>query len=115
MSRLYVGNLPDSVTEKALEEFFRAARHPVEGIQLIRDVDTGLPRGFAFVDLAPVAVVRKAIRDLKWRSLAGKSLVLDEARPQAQTRGGAGRRFEARPRQVGRGGGRGRGGARQGY
>jgi RNA recognition motif-containing protein len=43
MSRLYVGNLPDGLTEKALEEFFHAARHPVEGIKLIPDVDTGFP------------------------------------------------------------------------
>jgi cold-inducible RNA-binding protein len=114
MSKLYVGNLPRSVTESSLEEFFQAAQYQVESIKLIRDMDTGVPRGFAFVELAAGVDVEKAIQDLNGQSIEGRQLVINEARPQRPRNdgggGGGGRRFDSRPRHGGGGGGRGRGG-----
>ena len=114
MSKLYVGNLPRSVTESALEEFFQAAQYQVESIKLIRDMDTGLPRGFAFVELAAGVDLEKAIQDLNGQTIEGRQLVINEARPQRPRAdaggGGGGRRFDNRPRYGGGGGGRGRGG-----
>jgi cold-inducible RNA-binding protein len=115
MSKLYVGNLPRSVTESSLEEFFQAAQYQVESIKLIRDMDTGVPRGFAFVELAAGVDVEKAIQDLNGQTIEGRQLVINEARPQRPRNdgggGGGGRRFDSRPRHGGGGGGgRGRGG-----
>jgi cold-inducible RNA-binding protein len=114
MSKLYVGNLPRSMTESSLEEFFQAAQYQVESIKLIRDMDTGVPRGFAFVELAAGVDVEKAIQDLNGQSIEGRQLVINEARPQRPRNdgggGGGGRRFDSRPRHGGGGGGRGRGG-----
>jgi RNA recognition motif-containing protein len=116
MSKLYVGNLPRSVTESALEEFFQAAQYQVESIKLIRDMDTGLPRGFAFVELAAGVDLQKAIQDLNGQTIEGRQLVINEARPQrprADSGGGGGRRFDNRPRFGGGGGGRGGGGRKR--
>ena len=114
MSKLYVGNLPRNVTESNLEEFFQAAQYQVESIKLIRDMDTGVPRGFAFVELAAGVDVEKAIQDLNGQTIEGRQLVINEARPQRPRSdgggGGGGRRFDSRPRHGG-GGGRGRGGS----
>jgi cold-inducible RNA-binding protein len=115
MSKLYVGNLPRSMTESALEEFFQAAQYQVESIKLIRDMDTGVPRGFAFVELAAGVDLEKAIQDLNGQTIEGRQLVINEAKPQRPRAdaggGGGGRRFDNRPRfGGGGGGGRGRGG-----
>jgi cold-inducible RNA-binding protein len=112
MSKLYVGNLPRSVTETSLEEFFQATQVQVENIKLVRDLDTGVPRGFAFVELAPGLDIDKVIRDLNGQTLDGRQLVINEARPQRPQGGGGGggKRFDNRPRRGGGGGGRGRGG-----
>jgi len=114
MSKLYVGNLPRTVTESSLEEFFQAAQYQVESIKLIRDMDTGVPRGFAFVELAAGVDLEKAIQDLNGQTIEGRQLVINEARPQRPKSGdgGGGRRFDNRPRHGGGGGGgsRGRGG-----
>ena len=117
MSKLYVGNLPRSVTETSLEEFFQATQVQVENIELVRDLDTGVPRGFAFVELAPGLDIDKVIRDLNGQTLDGRQLVINEARPQRPQGGGGGggKRFDNRPRRGGSGG-RGRGGGgRQRY
>ena len=117
MSKLYVGNLPRSVTESNLEEFFQAAQYQVESIKLIRDMDTGVPRGFAFVELAAGVDVEKAIQELNGQTIEGRQLIINEARPQRPRMGdggggGGGRRFDNRPRHGGGGGGgRGRGGS----
>ncbi len=119
MSKLYVGNLPRSVTESNLEEFFQAAQYQVESIKLIRDMDTGVPRGFAFVELAAGVDVEKAIQELNGQTIEGRQLIINEARPQRPRTGeggggGGGRRFDNRPRHGGGGGGgggRGRGGS----
>lgn len=114
MSKLYVGNLPRSVTETSLEEFFQAAQYQVESIKLIRDMDTGAPRGFAFVELAAGVDLEKAIQDLNGQTIEGRQLVINEARPQRPKSGdGGGRRFDNRPRHGGGGRGRGGGGGRR--
>ena len=114
MSKLYVGNLPRTVTESSLEELFKTAEYPVESIKLIRDMDTGVPRGFAFVELAAGVEIEKAIQALNGQTIDGRQLVINEARPQrprmSDGGGGGGRRFDNHPRHSG-GGGRGRGGS----
>ncbi len=116
MSKLYVGNLPWNATEAMLEELFQTANVRVEGVKLVRDMDTGQPRGFAFVELEGGADVQKAIQDLNGQSLGGRPLVVNEARPQrTQSRDGS-RPFGGGPprRPGGGGGGRGHSGGRGG-
>ena len=114
MAKLYVGNLPRSVTEARLEEFFAASQYQVDNIKLIRDMDTGLPRGFAFVELVAGSDVEKAVQALNGQSIEGRQLVINEARPQKEfggAGGAGGKRFGKRPPFGGGGGG---GGGRKG-
>ena len=46
---IYVGNLPYSATQEALEALF-AQHGSVTSVRIITDKFTGAPRGFAFVD-----------------------------------------------------------------
>ena len=46
--KIYIGNLPSSVTEKPLVAKFRSFGHVVN-CQVVRDRDTGISRGFAFL------------------------------------------------------------------
>jgi cold-inducible RNA-binding protein len=104
MSKLYVGNLPGSITESMLDQFFTSAQYQVENIKLVRDMDTGVPRGFAFVQIAAGMDMQKAIQELNGQSIEGKHLVINEARPQAPRPGGGGRNSGGGHRHGGSGG-----------
>lgn len=123
MANLYLGNLPREITESLLEEFLREAQCPFESIKLIRDMQTGEPRGFAFVELTAGADMQKTIQSLNGSMVNNRPLVVNEARPQQDRRGGGsggGGGFGNRPRSGGfggnrSGGGSGRGGGRGRY
>jgi RNA recognition motif-containing protein len=85
--KLYVGNLPYSVTEEALRELFAPAGE-IASVAIITDRDTGRPRGFAFVEMADVAGAQKAISTVNGATLGDRQLTVNEARPQAERTGG---------------------------
>lgn len=99
--RLYVGNLPFTVTEQDLEEIF-AQVGTVEASNIVTDRDTGRSRGFAFVQMDTQEAADAAIQNFNGRELEGRTLTVNEARPR-ESRGGGGGGF-------GGGGGRGGGG-----
>jgi len=100
-NKLYVGGLPYSVTAEKLQEIF-AAHGTVESARVITDKFTGRSRGFGFVEMSSAAEAQKAMEALNGSQLEGRTLVVNEARPQ-ETRSG-GRRDE--PAMGGGGGGR---------
>ena len=79
--RLYVGNLPFSVTEQDLEEIF-AQVGTVESTNIVTDRDTGRSRGFAFVEMDTQEAADAAIQNFNGRELEGRSLTVNEARPR---------------------------------
>lgn len=81
-SRLYVGNLPHSTTDESLSEFVTNAGFAVASAVVIRDKMTGDPRGFGFVELADGEDVERAIGVLNRQKLEGRTLTVNEARPQ---------------------------------
>src|SRR5262244_3483017 len=99
--RLYVGNLPFSISEAEVEEMFRQIG-VVESTNLVTDRDTGRSRGFAFVEMDSREAAEAAIAALNGREIEGRALTVNEARP----------REDRAPRGGGRGfgGGGGRGG-----
>jgi RNA recognition motif-containing protein len=101
-NKLYVGGLPYSVTEGRLEEIF-AEHGTVQSARVISDKFTGQSRGFGFVEMASGEEAQKAIEALNGTQLDGRTLVVNEARPQ-----------EERPPRTGGGGGGGGGGNRRG-
>src|SRR5512135_1669965 len=97
--KLYVGNLPYSVTETALRELFSPLGE-VSSVAVITDRDSGQPKGFAFVEMADEAAAKAAIAQINGKSMGSRTITVAEARPQEPRSGGGG----------GRGGSRGGGG-----
>ena len=62
-------------------------------MSIVKDRDTGRPRGFAFVEMADGKEAASAIRELNLREIGGRSVTVNEARPKSdRPRGGGGRR-----------------------
>ena len=76
--KLYVGNLPYSVTEQALQDAF-AACGTVESANVITDRDTGQSKGFGFVEMSSEAEGREAIAKLDGLDLKGRPIRVNEA------------------------------------
>jgi RNA recognition motif-containing protein len=91
-NKLYVGGLPYSVTAEKLQEIF-AAHGTVESARVITDKFTGRSRGFGFVEMSSPAEAQKAMEALNGSQLEGRTLGVNEARPQDNQPGG-GRRDE---------------------
>jgi RNA recognition motif-containing protein len=99
--KLYVGNLPYSVTEEALTKKFSAFGQ-VESAKLISDRDTGRSKGFGFVEMGSDSEAKAAIDGLNGVDYDGRPMKVNEAKPQQKRSGGGG----------GGGGGYGGGGGR---
>jgi RNA recognition motif-containing protein len=102
-SKLYVGNLSFNTTEAELKSLFSEAGTVTEAALMI-DRETGNSRGFAFVTMGSDAEATAAISKFSGKSVGGRNLTVNEARPREEG-GGGGRRF---------GGGGGGGGGRDG-
>lgn len=84
MTKLYVGNLPYTVTEDEIKEKF-AEFGTVESVNLINDRHTGRPRGFGFVEMDPEGA-KKAIAALDGKDFGGRTARVNEARPREERR-----------------------------
>ncbi len=74
---IYVGNLPPAATVDEIRGLF-ALHGPVHAVKLISDRETGLPRGFGFVEMED-ATVEAAISALDGRDFNGSTLRVSEA------------------------------------
>ncbi len=106
--RLYVGNLPWSVSSADLQTMF-AEFGEVQMAEVVSDRDTGRSRGFGFVTMETDEGSAEAISQLHDKDFKGRPLVVNEAREResrpARSGGGYG----------GGGGGYGGGGRRRDY
>ena len=87
-TKIYVGNLPYSVTDSSLESNF-AEFGSVASAKVMMDRETGRSKGFGFVEMANAEVAQAAITALHGMSVDGRSIVVNLARPREAT-GGAG-------------------------
>jgi len=101
-TKLYVGNLPFNTTENELQEMFSQAG-AVQEVMLMQDKFTGKSRGFAFVTMSSEQEAQKAIAELNGKTIEGRALTVNEARPRESRPPGGG----------GGGGGGGYGGGRR--
>jgi len=88
-TKLYVGGLPYSVTEQQLSELF-AQQGTVSSAKVITDKFTGQSRGFGFVEMSTGEEAKKAISALNGTQMDGRSLTVNEAKPQEKRTGGGG-------------------------
>lgn len=98
-TKLYVGGLSYDTSDESLREAFAQAGE-VTSATVIRDRMTGRSRGFGFVEMATDEGAQTAIRELNGTVLDGRTVTVNEARPQ--TSGGA----RGGPRRGGDRGGR---------
>lgn len=88
-TKLYVGSLPYSTTEQELSQLF-SQHGTVQSAKVITDRYTGQSRGFGFVEMATGEDAQKAITALNGTELGGRTLVVNEARPQEKRSFGGG-------------------------
>lgn len=78
--RIYVGNLPYSMTTEQLTSLF-AKYGEVSSANIIVDRDTGKTRGFGFVEMPVATEADSAIQALHQTQQDGRSINVNEARP----------------------------------
>jgi len=89
-NKLFVGNLSFNTTENDLQDTF-AAHGTVTEANLMMDRATGRPRGFGFVTMSSAEEAQKAIDALNGKSIDGRALTVNIARPREERSGsGAG-------------------------
>ncbi len=98
--RLYVGSLPFDTNEAQLQELFSACGR-VESSKVIMDRETGRSKGFGFIEMSTDLEAQAAIQKMNGATVGSRQIVVNEARPMEDRKGG--------------GGGFNRGGGRGGY
>lgn len=83
MKNLFVGNLDCEVTHEELRRLFEAYGEVVQ-VHIIVDRDTGLPRGFAFVEMTNDVEAERAIAALNGSILRDRVLNVNYARPRPE-------------------------------
>lgn len=98
--KLYVGGLAFSVTEQELEQLFSEQGKVLSAI-IIKDKFNGQSKGFGFVEMEDLKEAQNAIKTLNGKEFNGRSIMVNQARPQEDRRpsggrphgGGGGRNF----------------------
>ena len=97
MPKLYLGNLPYTVTEQDIRDFFTPLQ--LKSVAICTDRETKQPRGFGFVEIADEKAAQDAIADLNGCELGGRTLVVNVAvdKPRGERPSGNGNRRSAGP------------------
>jgi RNA recognition motif-containing protein len=86
-TKLYVGNLSYDVDDGALQAMF-AEHGTVRSAQVVIDRDTGRSKGFGFVEMGTEQEAQAAVAALGGKSVGGRPLTVNEARPREAGSGG---------------------------
>lgn len=81
--KLYVGGLSYKITEEQLKELF-TEHGKVVSVKIITDRDTGYSKGFGFVEMAEMKDGQTAIKTLNGKDVDGRSITVNQARPQGE-------------------------------
>lgn len=80
-NKVYVGNLPWSVTKEKLEELFKEFGNIEEAV-VITDRFSGRSKGFGFVTFSEDASAQSAIEKMNEKEVEGRKLKVNEAKPR---------------------------------
>jgi len=86
---MYVGNLSYDVTQEELQALFEA-HGAVSDVFIVKDRESGRPRGFAFVTMETKESMDAAIEALNGADFMGRNLAINEARPREERPSGGG-------------------------
>ena len=87
--KLYIGGLSYDTNENTLKEAFSKAG-AVESATVIMDKMSGRSRGFGFVEMSSDEEAQKAIEMFNGKDFDGRTITVNEARPQESRSGGGG-------------------------
>ena len=85
--RIYVGNLSYELSENELQQEFMAFGE-VTSASILTDKYSGRPKGFGFVEMESKSEAEAAIEGLNGKILKERTIVVNEARPRVDNRGG---------------------------
>jgi RNA recognition motif-containing protein len=88
LKKLFVGSLPWSIDDSALEDLFRD-HGTVQSARVITDRDTGRSRGFGFVEIETDDLAA-IIRSTDGQDVEGRAIRVNEAEEKSNNRGGGG-------------------------
>lgn len=94
-NKIYVGNLPYSVTDSSLEGNFSEFGN-VTSAKVMMDRETGRSKGFGFVEMASAEAAQAAISGLNGMAVDGRAIVVNLARPREEGRSSGGNSGEFR-------------------
>jgi RNA recognition motif-containing protein len=89
-TKLYIGNMSYDTTEEQLRELFGQAG-TVGTVDIIKDRDSGRPKGFGFITMSSQAEAEKAISMFNEKSVNDRPLTVNIARPREERTGGGNR------------------------
>lgn len=84
MTQIFVGNLAYGVSETTLRSTFERYGR-VSSVRIASDRGTGRDRGFAFITMSRFDDAEEAIARLNGAQLAGRALVVNEARERPRS------------------------------
>jgi len=87
--KLYVGNLPYTVSSSDLERMF-SEHGTVQSAQVITDRDTGRSKGYGFVEMGSDQEAQDAMTALNGHEEGGRKMTVNEARPRPERGPGRG-------------------------
>src|SRR5688572_17229080 len=88
-NKLFVGGLSFNTTENSLQDAF-AAHGTVSEVNLITDRMSGKSKGFGFVTMSSEQEAQAAIDNMNGKTLDGRNLTVNIARPREERSGGGG-------------------------
>ena len=80
---IFVANIERKVTDEQLQDLF-SQHGEIASLKLIRDRDTGVSKGYAFVEMTNDDEAQNAINALNEYELEGRALAVNEARPKTE-------------------------------
>jgi len=94
---IYVGNLSYEVNEEDLKKAFSEFGEVVS-VKIIKDQYDGRSKGFGFVEMPDNREAETAIEGLNSKEFKGRSIKVNQAKPQSNRSGGRGRQGGGRRR-----------------
>jgi RNA recognition motif-containing protein len=92
--KLYIGNMSYETTEEDLRTMLSEAG-TVGSVDIIKDRDTGRPKGFAFVTMGSQVEAEKAISLFNEKMFNERPLTVNIARPREERQPGGSSRFSS--------------------
>ncbi|HLC39234.1 MAG TPA: RNA-binding protein [Patescibacteria group bacterium] len=84
-NKLYVGNLPYTLTDDGLKELFAGIGEVAEA-KVIVDKFSNRSKGFGFVTMVDDKTAESAIKEMNGKDIEGRAIVVNVARPMRERR-----------------------------